>query len=298
MTQREIEATFNIVTIAGSETTATVLNGTLNYLTRNPGKLATLIKEARSAFSGEEGIDVKGVRELPYLNAVIDEGTRLCPPIPAGLPRLVPQGIRKPLLPAPLQDKALVNLSTGGDTVCGMHLPGGTYVSVHAWTLSRDPSCFTRPLEFLPERWLEQDNSGKSPPEFTNDKLRAVQPFSVGPRQCIGKNLARIEMLLILARFLWSFDVDSAEPGGKSNPKWEEQNTWMLLEKHPLLLKLLPSTSIIIIPPTLQSKAGDASLISQGLYLLSFVIQWESFTAVICTVRLVRHKAGRPMAPD
>lgn len=48
----ELNATFMLLTTAGSETTATVLTGTLYYLVNNPGKLAILVEEVRSKFSG------------------------------------------------------------------------------------------------------------------------------------------------------------------------------------------------------------------------------------------------------
>ena len=102
MSLSEIEATFNILIIAGSETTATVLTGTTNYLLQNPDILAILVAEVRGAFKDEKKITFAALKQLPYLNAVIEEGLRLCPPIPAGLPRMVPKG---------------------GDTVCGYFLP-------------------------------------------------------------------------------------------------------------------------------------------------------------------------------
>lgn len=104
MTIEEIQATFMFLTTAGSETTATVLNGTLNYLTANPDKLAILAKEVRGSFAMEDEITLDALSGLPYLNAVISEALRLCPPVPIMLPRLVPQG---------------------GDTVCGMWMPAG-----------------------------------------------------------------------------------------------------------------------------------------------------------------------------
>ena len=102
----EIEATFNVLIFAGSETTATTLTGTTNYLLQNPDVLALLVTEVRGAFKDEKQMTFTALKQLPYLNAVIEEGLRLCPPIPAGLPRMVPKG---------------------GDTVCGHFLP--EYVS-------------------------------------------------------------------------------------------------------------------------------------------------------------------------
>ena len=92
MSVPEIEATFNIVTVAGSETTATVLSGTLNYLTRNPESMNKLVTEIRTHFAQDTDLTFDKLRKLHYLNAVLNEGMRLCPPIPAGLPRIVPPG--------------------------------------------------------------------------------------------------------------------------------------------------------------------------------------------------------------
>lgn len=101
----ELYATFMILTTAGSETTATALTGTFNYLVNHsPKSLHQLEHEIRSAFSSPEEITIEAVRELPFLNAVINEGLRLCPPVPWILPRLVPEG---------------------GSMICGTWLPGG-----------------------------------------------------------------------------------------------------------------------------------------------------------------------------
>lgn len=45
------------------------------------------------------------------------------------------------------------------------------------------PRNFTDPDEFIPERWLDGEESRR----FANDRVQAFQPFSVGPRNCLGK---------------------------------------------------------------------------------------------------------------
>jgi hypothetical protein len=60
------------------------------------------------------------------------------------------------------------------------------------------------------------------------------QPFSIGPRNCIGKNLAYNEVGLILARVLWKFDLELCD---ESNG-WHEQKAYTLWEKPPLLCKV------------------------------------------------------------
>lgn len=103
---RVIEATFAVLTTAGSETTATVLSGILNYLANinDPAALRKLTEEIRGRFKSRDQITLDSLRNLEYLNACISEGLRLCVPVPWMLPRLVPPG---------------------GALVCGTWLPGG-----------------------------------------------------------------------------------------------------------------------------------------------------------------------------
>lgn len=94
---------------AGSETTATALAATTYYLTRNEDKLKRLTDEIRSAYSSLDDIDPISAQQLPYLNAVIEEGLRIFPPLPIGGPREspgamvdghhVPQGVSLKRLP-------------------------------------------------------------------------------------------------------------------------------------------------------------------------------------------------------
>lgn len=84
----------------------------------------------------------------------------------------------------------------------------------------------------MPERWLPQNQDPASP--FYNDNRAVLQPFSVGPRNCIGRNLAYNEMRLILARVMWDFDLELCE----ESANWNEQLSYLLWEKSPLMCKL------------------------------------------------------------
>ncbi|KIA75568.1 cytochrome P450 [Aspergillus ustus] len=203
----ELYATFMILTTVGSETTATALTGTFNYLVNHsPESLRKLEAEIRGAFSSPEEITLDAVRNLPFLNAVINEGLRLCPPVPWIPPRLVPDG---------------------GRMVCGTWIAGGTPVSIQAYSINRSPTLFSKPTSFLPERWLESSTSDPSSP-FFNDNRQAIQPFAVGPRACLGINLAWAEMRLILAKLVFAFDFSPIE--GRS-VRWEELRTYLLVER-------------------------------------------------------------------
>ena len=114
MSVPEIETTFRILVLAGSETTATALSGMTNYLIRSPESLKKLTDEIRQAFSHPTEICAARVSKLSYLDSVIEESLRLYPPVPIGLPRIVP---------------------VGGSEVCGHWLPGGVSCPFHPSTL-------------------------------------------------------------------------------------------------------------------------------------------------------------------
>jgi len=67
-------------------------------------------------------------------------------------------------------------------TVAGQPVPPHTSLTINLWAAHRSAANFHRPAEFLPERWLE------TPPEqFHTDDRAVFHPFSVGPRDCLGK---------------------------------------------------------------------------------------------------------------
>lgn len=88
----KLEANASILIIGGSETTATLLSGVTFFLMTHPEQLKKLTLEIRSTFESEDAINFQSVNSLPYLLACLDEALRLYPPVPNGLPRVVPVG--------------------------------------------------------------------------------------------------------------------------------------------------------------------------------------------------------------
>ncbi|KAK7990404.1 cytochrome P450 [Apiospora arundinis] len=122
-------------------------------------------------------------------------------------------------------------IAPGGDYILDRYVPENTVVEVWQWTLHHNPAYFHKPDEFRPERWLGGDE------EFKNDSLAGVTPFSVGPRNCIGKNLAYSEMRLIMARIVWNFDFVLA-PGMED---WYDRcKTYSIWEKPALGISFVP----------------------------------------------------------
>ena len=128
-------------------------------LATSPDKLTRLTNEVRSAFGSDQDITMSSIGNLPYMLACLNESLRMYPPLPSGLPRVVP---------------------AGGTVLAGKFVPAGTVVSVWQWAINHDPSYWKDPWDFRPERFLGDVR-------YANDQLDAMQPFSTGPRNCIGK---------------------------------------------------------------------------------------------------------------
>lgn len=199
MSDDEMVANASHLVLAGSETTATLLSGCVYQLSKNPDVLFKVTKEIREAFSSDQEIDLFSTSQLKYTLAVLEETMRIYTPVPNQSNRAVP---------------------AGGDTVLGQFLPGGTVISLSQYIAHHYPPYWTKPEEFHPERFLGAE-------EFKNDNFEAMQAFGVGSRNCIGRNLAYSEMRLILARFLWNFDLDIDEEK-MDGQDWLDQKTFIL----------------------------------------------------------------------
>ncbi|KAK3291128.1 cytochrome P450 [Chaetomium fimeti] len=216
LSMEEMTSNARMLVLAGSETTATALSGAVYFLATHPEVQRRLAEEVRSSFATEEEIDLLAVNnaKLKYMLAVLDESMRMFPPVPNSLPRVC----------------------TGGDVICGYQVPEGTGLDLVPWAMSYSHRNFTKPNEFLPERWLEED--GRIRQQFDKRRHSAFQPFSVGPRNCIGKNLAYVEMRVILARLIWNYDLVLGDEMSERFLDCKCFNLWM---KKPLNVRLTPA---------------------------------------------------------
>ncbi|KAK0445955.1 cytochrome P450, partial [Desarmillaria tabescens] len=115
-------------------------------------------------------------KKLTYLHACINEGLRLHCTVGVGLHRVTPES---------------------GVMVSGNYFPGGTVISSPIYTIHREPTVWGNDVEeYRPERWFECDSAAVA---------KAFTPFSVGPRACIGRNLAMLELQIIIASILKRF---------------------------------------------------------------------------------------------
>lgn len=90
LTTPDLVANANLMVIAGSETTATILSGTIYYLCTHPRVMQKLLDEVRTSFESSDEINIARISGLKYINAVIDESFRLYPPAAGSHPRITP----------------------------------------------------------------------------------------------------------------------------------------------------------------------------------------------------------------
>ena len=150
--------------IAGHETVASALTWTWHLLTTHPDEYARLLDEV-DALDGPPRLD--DLARLPFTRAVFDEALRLYPPA-----WVITRTVADP------------------DTLGGYPVMPGTLVLMSTYALHRDPSLWKDPDTFMPARWLD---AGDPAPRWS------YIPFGAGIRQCIGKDFALVEGVLMLA---------------------------------------------------------------------------------------------------
>jgi cytochrome P450 len=164
--------------IAGHETVASALSWSIALLAANPEKQVRVAQEARAASALE--LNAK-IAQMPYTQAVFNETLRLYPP--AWL---------------------ITRKARGADQIDGHDIPAGALVITSPALLHRHPDIWSNPDAFDPERFLDP-----YPRE-------SFIPFGAGLRQCIGKDFAYVEGVIMLASLCERLEF--AYPAGQGLP--------------------------------------------------------------------------------
>lgn len=77
-----------------------------------------------------------------------------------------------------------------GKNIGNIYVPEGTKVVTSFYATARDAEIFPSPHLWIPERWMSA----------TSEMRNMSRPFSMGPRNCIGKHLAEIVLYKTIAR--------------------------------------------------------------------------------------------------
>jgi cytochrome P450 len=175
LTSLQKRAHVTLLIQAGADTTGTALGSILRFIVTNRSAFIRAQREIDAADKAgllSTPIQYEETRQhLPFFVACIKEGLRLNPPATNLFARVAPKG---------------------GKAIDGHYVPEGTEITSHAYTVQRNNAFYGEDAEvFQPERWLESEKK--------NFEFEAAQfTFGVGPRVCIGKDIAIMEMYKLL----------------------------------------------------------------------------------------------------
>ena len=187
LTEAEAIEEFMGLAFAGSGTTATTILFIFYHLSR-PENRAMQLRLREELCSNSDTTD------LPYLSAVIKEAMRLNPALIGSLPRVLTTAIE----------------ACQGKTK--LIFPPGTLISIQNYIHHRDPSVYIQPHTFNPDRW-------DGVPQ-TSAMEKAFTPYSLGPRNCIGQNLANLEIRIAISHLFRHLDF-------RLNPEMKESEMEM-----------------------------------------------------------------------
>lgn len=163
---------------------------TFFYLSRNPSAYHRVTSEVRSLLSKTDDISPSYGAKLTsctYLRACIQEALRLSPAASGAMWREALRGG----LSIPRTD---------------IHIPAGYEVGTGIYSINHSAKYFPDPFAFRPERWI----SAEVGEEAVARAKAAFATFSVGPRNCVGKNLAMIEISYAMAAVIKDYDFRAA----------------------------------------------------------------------------------------
>jgi cytochrome P450 len=148
--------------VAGHETTASTLNWVWYLLSQNSKAEAKLSRELEALF-GNPISSIDDLKPFTYTRQVIEEALRLYPP-----------------------GWLMTRRAVQNDQIGDYFVPAGTEIYISPFYIQRHPSLWEAPDAFDPDRFASDES-----PEH---RSLAMLPFSVGPRNCIGEHIARMEM--------------------------------------------------------------------------------------------------------
>lgn len=174
------------VITGGTDTTSVTLAGALFFMLTSPNVLERVLAELDTHVGNNRNVDESDIDNLVYLHAVVKETLRFTPAGPFIVPRE----------------------ATEECWVAGYRVPAGTQLFVNLWKLQMDPSVWTNPTKFDPDRFLT-DHSHVEPKGQHFEYI----PFGSGRRSCPGIASSLQVMHLALARLAHGFRMELVGDG-------------------------------------------------------------------------------------
>jgi cytochrome P450 len=175
MTDQQVHDEATTMLGGATESTAVSLSWTLYEIARHP-RVEQRVREELGRVVGNREISADDIPGLEYAKRVVDETLRLEGPA-----------------------WMLTRRATTDVDLAGHRLAAGSPVWFSPYLLHHDPAHFPDPARFEPDRWLQPLDRGRPRCSFI--------PFGAGLRVCIGEQLARAELLIVLGTLLqrWHF---------------------------------------------------------------------------------------------
>lgn len=175
MSERQLLDELITIFAAGHETSSNALTWTMYLLDQHP-EIVVKIKEEINEVTPNKLPGYEELKNMPYLQQVIDESMRVYPPV-----------------------WIVGRQAIAADEFAGIHINADDIVLVCIYSLHHDASIYQNPEIFNPDRFADGMNK-----KWTKDF--AFFPFGGGPRKCIGFMFATMEIRLILVALLQRFD--------------------------------------------------------------------------------------------
>ncbi|KAF9476118.1 cytochrome P450 [Pholiota conissans] len=173
---------------AGHETTASGLAWTLWLLAKDPATQKRLRKEVTPVFTEGARPGYRELKDLQWLDCVVQESLRVMPPVPMTLRQ-----------------------AAKTDYIDGVVVPKGTFLYIPIRVINTWKKVWGDDAEeFNPGRWLNL-------PQNYNSTTSALS-FIVGPHACIGKTMAIFEMKAFLGALISNFEFEPAYEGQVPQP--------------------------------------------------------------------------------
>ncbi|GAB4831144.1 hypothetical protein Ancab_040230 [Ancistrocladus abbreviatus] len=177
-TDTNIKSTFEAVIIAGTNTVPIAIIWTISLLLNHDHVLKRAQKELDQKVGRDRWVEESDIKNLPYLQAIINESLRLYPPGSLGFPHEAKEDCY----------------------VRGYYIPKGTVLIINMWKVYRDSRVWPEPDKFIPERFLTSHET------IDAEKYHfQCFPFGLGRRSCPGMPLAQQVIHLTVARLLQGF---------------------------------------------------------------------------------------------
>jgi len=179
MSDQQMRDELMTLIFAGHETTAHTLTWAWYLLASHRDKLAKAQEEIDRVLRGRP-ISVDDLPELPYLEMCLKESLRRLPAVWI------------------FAREAQMDLRLGG-----FDFPKGSILAISPLATGRNAKYFDEPLAYRPERWTR---------EFERSLPKgAYVPFAAGPRVCLGKQFAMMEMRIILGTLIQKVEINVLE---------------------------------------------------------------------------------------